>query len=130
MKNVIVFSIILFSTACFAFQCPPYHDFHQDKDNVWHLTNTPPAPAGTFWKPMTQGPLAPQNHIVNSINVQLTHGTYPGRVHCFYGNNGRIYMGMELQVSDNQKPKPGSGAPYEDSNCYSSPEVCTFDVTN
>ena len=131
MKNVLVLYLILLPSLCMAFQCPLYSDFYQDKNMVWHLTKVPPAPAGTFWEPLHQGPLAPKNHKVNSIDVSLTYGTWQDRVNCDYGKNGNIFMGVSLHVSQNQKPMPGLGSSFEGdipNDCFISPEACQFEI--
>jgi hypothetical protein len=115
-----------------AYECPPFSDFYQDVQNVWHLTQFPLAPPGTYWEPLTQGPLAPTYHEVNSIDVGLTMGTWPKRVQCDYGVDGNVFMGIELHMGAKQYPRILNDAPFESdppADCFESPERCQFDVS-
>lgn len=132
MKNFFILCIFLFAQNGFAaYQCPQFKDFYQDKNNVWHLTKIPEAPPGTFWKPMTQGPWAPHEHKLDSIDVSLTYGAYQDRVSCMYGRRGNYFMGVNLHVSPHQKPYPAPGSQFQGdipNDCFISPENCEFVV--
>lgn len=131
MKNFILLFLVSISTVSHAYQCPSISDFTQDKNNVWHLTKTPAAPSDTFWQPITQGPLAPHHHKLNSIDVSLTYGTWPVRVNCYYGMNSNYFIGIGLYIKKDQKPFPLPGSAFEGdipNDCYASSENCEFDV--
>ena len=131
-KNSLIFIACLISPACMAFHCPSYQDFYQDKEGIWHLTQLPPAPDGTYWGPVHQGPWGDKQHHINSIEVSLTRGTYLMRVQCSYGVRGSIFMGIDLHTEQQQIPIPLPGAPFNGdipNDCKVSPEACEFTVT-
>jgi hypothetical protein len=131
MKKIYLLLLLLLPGITSAFQCPPYSNFYQDNNRIWHLTENTPAPSGTYWGTLTQGPLAPRSDHVDTIEVMLTYGTLPVRVYCSYGIGNNIFMGVSLHVQEKQFPYPVIASNFTDEmppECKLSPAACQFDV--
>jgi hypothetical protein len=131
MRFLLFLSISLVPLLSFAFQCPDYQAFYQDAQNIWHIDNLPPAPLGTFWETIHQGPFASDYHLLNTSTVILTYGTRPERVNCTYGADGAIFLGINLHLRNDQLPAALPGAAFDGgipNYCNAVPTACQFNV--